>query len=677
MKKLLLLTLVSCLYLLVVAENSRDHLFIYSQNNVVANLMADSVDSIAIVASRQVKFFDSRKNVLYSALISKIDSIICMQPEVKADIIDIEFLPDGGAKNVASKYLTVDPFSGSAMSTYFDSTYNRWACHFNHDGSTVYSGFYKVDYSSSPSTISGLADGHTLECVFRSDILSDGTKELKMFSSMEKGGTGFLITKSTEGATLAFNPNITTNDASNWLCCSSGINPVPGRYYHVVGVYDSREKKIHIYVDGQLKNSMDAPGVYFMQPSESARWFGIGGDASTSNSAQASWKGDVVIARVYDEALTADDVKQLYAKVDVKQDYSNFFCIHKINFPVYFTPGSIYTISGTGFQNGDVIHFQSINNPDQTFAFEGTPSSSAFNITIPQEFPTGTYRVMVSRGDASYVLGQVNMKVPSSGSVNLNGKKVAFVGNSHIYYGGVVYKNGQNAPDYGLFYQLCKNHGWNTTVYDLTWGGKLISEIVPLITLSASVRNSIEYVFFNQPIPDSDQATFNQNCAKLLQLFPNARFYYLLTYYNEDSSTRKNLCTNMVNSLSNQGFDIQLIRWGQLCTDLIKGNVRIPGGKYTYSASSFKISDQSHPNPLSGYIQAQAAFTKVTGCSAVGEDYNICRTASYGAGTAVGLNGYINTYYDGDASKSNFDDIFETESEMQGLQLLIDTYCKK
>ena len=671
---LCLWVMAQCVSLTANGDN-REHLYVYNNGEVTADIHADSIDSVAVVNSKYIRFFNKEKKQLAGMFLTKVDSIVCKEAPIVADLLDIEFLPDGSAKNNGSKYISVKQVDGTALSTYYNTQYGRWASHYNHDGSTVASGFYKVDYSSSSSAQTALAQGHSIECVFRPDFLSDGSKEYKMFSAMEGGGTGLLITKTASGKCLTFQPNVTATGSSTWIKCTSGINPEPGRYYHVVGVYNKNEQKAYIYVDGELKNCVDAKGQYFPQPNAAALWFGLGGDASTNNTAQSSWKGDIVIARVYSEALGEEQVKTLYKECEIQQDESDFFAITEITLPVTYKQNEPYTVYGNGFKTGDTLHFEPVSQDGDPYILAGTLGSNSLSVSLPQDFAEGKYRVVVYRGNRSYILGTVRMRALSEGDVSLDGKSVAFVGNSHIYYGGTVVFGGQNALDDGLFAKICQSHKWNTSVYDLTWGGKLISDCVGLINLQASVRESITAVFFNQPVPGTE-SDFTTACLSMTKLFPNARFYYLLSYYNEDNSTRKTTCLNMVKSLQNSGVDIEVVHWGQLCTDLIKKNVTVPNGKFTYASSSFKISDQAHPNPLAGYIQALAAFCKATGCSAVGQDYSFCKTSSYGRGVS-GFSGYISSYYDGDASKTNFDDIFESETEMEGLHTLLDKYVKE
>ena len=65
---------------------------------------------------------------------------------------------------------------------------------------------------------------------------------------------------------------MSTSGKSNWIWTKSGINPDPGRYYHVVGVWNKDEAKTYIYVDGELKGTMDAPGDYVPPTTTTSYW---------------------------------------------------------------------------------------------------------------------------------------------------------------------------------------------------------------------------------------------------------------------------------------------------------------------------------------------------------------------------------------------------------------------
>lgn len=184
-----------------------------------------------------------------------------------ADLLDVVFRNDGSAMDNSPSATPVRALEGTAMMTYYNDLYSRYAAHFNHTpGTSVNEGFYKADYSANKQFQDALADGHTLEALFKLDEKSDGSAELKMFSSMSSGGTGFLISKADRGTELTFLPNVSTTGKSSWVWTKSGINPEAGRYYHVVGVWNKQEAKTYIYVDGELKGTMDAPATTCRPP---------------------------------------------------------------------------------------------------------------------------------------------------------------------------------------------------------------------------------------------------------------------------------------------------------------------------------------------------------------------------------------------------------------------------
>ena len=125
---------------------------------------------------------------------------------------------------------------------YYHDVYKRIVTNYTHtpgQGSRKDS-YYRVDYYTNETFKQGLDDGHTLEVVLRSNR-NDGTKEYKPFSAHEAGGTGFLICKEGQGghpACITFLPNVSTTGKSTWRWAQSDVTPEPGRYYHVVGVWD-------------------------------------------------------------------------------------------------------------------------------------------------------------------------------------------------------------------------------------------------------------------------------------------------------------------------------------------------------------------------------------------------------------------------------------------------------
>ena len=64
-------------------------------------------------------------------------------------------------------------------------------------------------------------------------------------------------------------------------------------------------------------NVVAAEGELRLPPSEAAQWFGVGCDANTSNGAQCA-DSHIVLARVYDKALSQSEVDGLWNEVAEK-----------------------------------------------------------------------------------------------------------------------------------------------------------------------------------------------------------------------------------------------------------------------------------------------------------------------------------------------------------------------
>ena len=230
-------------------------------------------------------------------------------------LLDVAFRADGSAydRSAYGRTVTYVPKDG-CLSVYKNYNFGGYVANFKPTtmGSNFAEGFYQFDYNGNTTFKSDLEDGFSMETLFRLDESVSGlSKEVKMFSSQNAGGAGIMISNNSKGNEITFLPNVTTTSSSNWVWTRSGITPQKGQYYHVVGVYDKVNQKTHIFVDGKLVKSYDATGNY-RHPNAGSHWFCVGGDAGTNNQAEAMFKGDVAIARVYSEPLSASEVAQLY-----------------------------------------------------------------------------------------------------------------------------------------------------------------------------------------------------------------------------------------------------------------------------------------------------------------------------------------------------------------------------
>lgn len=229
----------------------------------------------------------------------------------KADILDVVFDENGSARDISASGNTVKYVAGSACTLSWNDVYMKYAPSFSHKqaGSGITSGFYRVEYTD--AMMSALDDGYTMEALIKPAKAPNGS-EIKAFSATTSGGMAIMIGSTARGKGLEF----IQHNGSAWCFASSGVVPEANVYYHVVGVWDKAAGKLHCYVNGELKKSVDCAGIKHMTTSGSrARAFAIGGNTQSNTQLNGAWYGDIAIARIYDDVLTADDVKALYEDV--------------------------------------------------------------------------------------------------------------------------------------------------------------------------------------------------------------------------------------------------------------------------------------------------------------------------------------------------------------------------
>ena len=256
-----------------------------------------------------------RFTLLLTALLCMFGTSVWAQDTPVADLLDVQFNDDGTAVDLSASQMEIEFFGNGTVVSYHPSFSRNMASFGNPWGKTC-KGYYKVDFENNEEFRAALADGHSLEMLVM--VSYEGTipnSEAKPFSAMQSGGTGFLITTTsgTRQNELTFLPNVTTNGSNTWRWTTSGVVPRSEFYYHVIGVWNKEEEKSYIYVDGELKNTVDAPGD-FRFANSGCNWFCIGGD-SDPNGGQQGWPGDVVLIRAYDKALTTEEATALWDAV--------------------------------------------------------------------------------------------------------------------------------------------------------------------------------------------------------------------------------------------------------------------------------------------------------------------------------------------------------------------------
>lgn len=399
-----------------------DNIVLRQNGNIVYQNKATNIDSIAMENNKtQIALYDKDGGLLFST--SAADTRMDVEQGAPiADMLDLVFNEDGTATDISALGLPVTNNAGG-VSTYYNPTFKRYVARLNNTWAGATSTYFRINYGSNKSFIDLLKDGHTLEAVVMANYtppIANG--EAKFFSSHEAGGTGLMVCKTSgsRGNELTFLPNVSTTGKSSWKWATSGIVPQPKQYYHVVGVWDKDEKKTKIYVDGVLKNAVDAEGELVL-PKANSQWFGVGCDAGPS--AQLGWNGDVVLARVYDAALTEDEVSKLWEDVKRYEDNASTTLVDNVQYcdGLAVKPGCYYQIMGTGFKEGDQLRLQQKYNATNTFTLPCVLTPMGVAVQMPEGIATGSYRLTVVRGTNTQLLGLTSLvvmdKIPAGAQV--------------------------------------------------------------------------------------------------------------------------------------------------------------------------------------------------------------------------------------------------------------------
>lgn len=342
------------------------------------------------------------------------------------DLLDIEFKADGTAVDVSPMQHKVITKPSANLMTYYNDIHKRYVASLrNTMGEMVTSGYYRIKYTKGGEFINKIADGCTLESIIKLNEPDNPSREVKWFSSMQAGGIGFIlpIHSSTPGTTnLTFLPNVSTTGGSNWRWTYSSTKPEVGKYYHVVGVWNKEEGKAYIYVNGVLGGTQSAPGNY-VPVASGAESFVIGGDPGTNDTdCDASFNGEVVTIRIYDKALNATQVSELWKASEFEQ-VEKPISITDITYlsSCQVAPGVKYSIYGKGFESGDVIEL--VDATGKVLTAATSVENDRIIATIPEGITEGSYNIVLRRGSGSAPLFQATFTIGTE-AVSLKTPKV-------------------------------------------------------------------------------------------------------------------------------------------------------------------------------------------------------------------------------------------------------------
>ena len=277
---------------------------------------------------------------------------------VPTPMFDAKFNADGTAENIGSlNSLTIQTKANADLlevNANADYSHNNIATFKHTFKSSPTDGYFLVDYSQSQEFKDKMTDGYyTLEVVASYDLALDTPKcavnsRAKLFGGdyeIEYVKTAkFDIIEGDEnnfwpGFGIWYNnPSETfisaaadSGDAKPQAGNSSSYafvhkeyinrgNIESQKFYHVVAVYDVHNGTNSIYINGCKNNEKIAVSAGLKLPDAAAnQQFFIGGDVeyySGVATLQNTWNGRVAMARIYDEALSTDQIASLYSNIE-------------------------------------------------------------------------------------------------------------------------------------------------------------------------------------------------------------------------------------------------------------------------------------------------------------------------------------------------------------------------
>ncbi|GHV88847.1 hypothetical protein AGMMS50267_12070 [Spirochaetia bacterium] len=250
------------------------------------------------------------------------DADAANDPWQQADILDVVWNNTLTAYNAAVDYTVADfdPKSAVLKSEAPMVTFTRftafagtglsnvhlYAWHWNAPGSN----YISFPYRDSPDIVNKLNDSFSIESIFSNSGGYAGMGNSSVYLYKRGANFEFVITIDGTEYTLSSGFNVAKSPPFNV--------PMPGAWdaSDVVGVWDKPNKKLSIYIDGVLGDTITVPGPgNFTQPSTDGQWISVNGyanDALTGVTSPNTGDGEIILARVFGKALTGLEVESLW-----------------------------------------------------------------------------------------------------------------------------------------------------------------------------------------------------------------------------------------------------------------------------------------------------------------------------------------------------------------------------
>ena len=280
-----------------------------------------------------------------------------------------------------------------------------------------------------------------------------------------------------------------------------------------------------------------------------------------------------------------------------------------------------------------------------------------------------------------------------------SGKKVIFIGDSNVYWGRAVEarssknKLSERQNDKGIFYQICKANGIDISVTNWAYGSHgwwalfdneecTVNDTCGGINHEEELTDrNYDYVFLGLTRSETDESKLDEYMTHITGLFreanPNVQIIVLapsMIYGISDTGAVRQGTIDSLKTMEEK-YNVKIADWGRIVYDILNQNVAVPGTEQEWIKSTFVVKDKKHVNLLGGYITALMAYCVATGEKAEGQSFNFFQNDV--APSFLNVASYAESQYTNGDSDTNFPEILASETEMLGIQKLIDKYIEE
>lgn len=238
----------------------------------------------------------------------------------KANLIDVRFRADTVFNKITDKSLVVEKGPGHAPVLTYDSSIKQYVSSFARSSANTQT-FYKIDYQQNTDFVNAISQAFTFEVYAR----TKGKEEMSSVSSLQSGGFG-LEQVSGGGATRFWLGSASSSSDVKKIGDESTLSPID--YYHIVVTFDGSNASI--YYNSRQGEMAQLPDGIRLSNTKSAQWIAIGGDASPNDVAQGAFSGDIALFRMYDKALSRDEIHALYQQLTSRKNMEEFDELHTL-----------------------------------------------------------------------------------------------------------------------------------------------------------------------------------------------------------------------------------------------------------------------------------------------------------------------------------------------------------